>query len=78
MGNSRATTEDVIEASKAACCHEFIERLPRGYETRIGRGRHLPVRGGGPAGGHRAGYPQGTRRSSCSTRPPPSRTRRTR
>ena len=31
-----ATKEKVIAAAKAAQCHDFIERLPQGYETRIG------------------------------------------
>lgn len=30
--------EKVIEAAKAACCHDFIMQLPKGYETRIGEG----------------------------------------
>ncbi len=33
-----ATDEEVIAAAKAAHCHEFIERLPDGYETVIGEG----------------------------------------
>ncbi len=36
MGNNKSGMEDVVKASKAACCHEFIERLPEGYRTRIG------------------------------------------
>jgi ATP-binding cassette subfamily B protein len=38
MGNARATMAEVIEASKAAQCHEFIERLPDGYQTLVGEG----------------------------------------
>jgi ATP-binding cassette subfamily B protein len=38
MGNSQARQEDVIAAAKAACCHEFIVRLPEGYQTKIGEG----------------------------------------
>lgn len=38
MGNSAAGRNEVIAAAKAACCHEFIERLPQGYQTRIGEG----------------------------------------
>jgi ATP-binding cassette subfamily B protein len=38
MGNSKASKEEVIAAAKAACCHEFIERLPQGYLTKIGEG----------------------------------------
>ena len=36
MGNPDATEEQVIEATKAAQCHEFIEKLPNGYHTVIG------------------------------------------
>ena len=36
VGSSDATKENVIAAAKAAQCHDFIERLPQGYETRIG------------------------------------------
>ena len=33
-----ATMEEVINAAKTASAHEFIMRLPDGYETRIGAG----------------------------------------
>lgn len=36
VGRKNATDEDVIVAAKAAMCHEFIERLPQGYQTVIG------------------------------------------
>ena len=36
VGRKDATDEDVIAAAKAAMCHEFIERLPQGYQTVIG------------------------------------------
>lgn len=36
IGKEEATKEEVIAAAKLACCDEFIERLPRGYETVIG------------------------------------------
>lgn len=36
VGSPDATKEKVIAATKAAQCHDFIERLPQGYETRIG------------------------------------------
>lgn len=36
VGNTSATREQVIEAARAAQCHDFIENLPAGYDTRIG------------------------------------------
>ncbi|QIU97578.1 ABC transporter ATP-binding protein [Bacteroides faecium] len=36
VGDASATREQVIEAARAAQCHEFIENLPAGYDTRIG------------------------------------------
>ena len=36
LGRSSATDEEVMEAAKAACCQDFIERLPDGYQTMIG------------------------------------------
>ncbi|MNN42932.1 Lipid A export ATP-binding/permease protein MsbA [compost metagenome] len=38
MGNTAASKEAVISAAKAACCHEFIEKLEEGYQTKIGEG----------------------------------------
>ncbi len=38
MGNQDATEEQVIEAAKKARCHEFIEKLPNGYQTVISEG----------------------------------------
>lgn len=37
-GNPDATDEECIEACRAACADEFIDRMPMGYETRIERG----------------------------------------
>ena len=37
-GNPEATDEECIEACKAACADEFIDRFPDGYHTRIERG----------------------------------------
>ena len=36
-GRENATEEEIIEAAKAAHCHEFIEKLPEGYQTRLSR-----------------------------------------
>lgn len=36
IGNMGASKEEVIAAAKAACCDEFIEKLPDGYETMLG------------------------------------------
>lgn len=42
LGNQTATDDQVIAAAKAAQCHEFIEKLPKGYHTVIGTaGIHL-------------------------------------
>lgn len=38
VGRPDATKEEVYAAAKAARCHEFIERLPEGYDTLIGEG----------------------------------------
>ena len=37
-GNANATDEECIEACKAACADEFIERMPDKYNTYIERG----------------------------------------
>ena len=36
MGKENATREEIIEASKIANAHQFIESLPEGYDTNIG------------------------------------------
>lgn len=38
FGRPDASHEEVVEAAKKACCHEFIEALPDGYQTVIGEG----------------------------------------
>ena len=37
-GNPDATEEECVEACRAACADEFIDRFPDGYHTRIERG----------------------------------------
>ena len=46
-GRPDATDEEVIEAAKMVAAHDFIERLPEGYETVLGE------RGGGLSQGQR-------------------------
>lgn len=42
MGNPDVSDQQIIEAAQAAQCHDFIEKLPKGYHTVIGtRGVHL-------------------------------------
>lgn len=36
IGNMDATEKQVLAAAKAACCDEFIIRLPQGYQTVLG------------------------------------------
>ena len=38
FGRQDARHEEVIEAAKKACCHDFIMKLPKGYDTVIGEG----------------------------------------
>jgi ABC-type multidrug transport system fused ATPase/permease subunit len=43
-GNLAATEAEMLDAAKAANCHEFIARLPDGYDSRVGeRGVKLSV-----------------------------------
>ena len=34
-GRENATEEEIISAAKAAHCHEFIVKLPKGYQTKL-------------------------------------------
>ncbi|MDO4666751.1 MAG: ABC transporter ATP-binding protein [Streptococcus sp.] len=36
LGRPSATDEEVIEAARKANCHEFVDRLPEGYDSLIG------------------------------------------
>jgi ATP-binding cassette subfamily B protein len=38
FGREDATSEEIREAARKACCHEFIDKLPRGYDTLVGEG----------------------------------------
>lgn len=38
FGQPDASMEQIVEAAKKACCHEFIMKLPNGYDTIIGEG----------------------------------------
>lgn len=37
-GNAEATDEEIIEACKQACAHDFITSFPDGYEQNLGQG----------------------------------------
>ncbi len=38
FGREGASDDEVINAARKACCHEFIEALPNGYDTPVGEG----------------------------------------
>lgn len=38
FGRPEASREEVVDAAKKACCHDFIMALPDGYDTVIGEG----------------------------------------
>lgn len=44
-GNTNASDDDIIDASKRAHCHQFIENLPQGYDTLVGE-RGVKLSGG--------------------------------
>jgi ATP-binding cassette subfamily B protein len=46
-GKKTASDEDIVAAAKSACAHDFIVKMPRGYETLAGE------RGSGLSGGER-------------------------
>jgi len=37
FGRPKATYDEVVQAAKIANCHEFITRMPKGYETNVGQ-----------------------------------------
>ena len=41
MAKTGSTKEDVIKACKKARCHDFIVKLPKGYDTVLGKGTYL-------------------------------------
>ena len=41
MAKTGSTKEDVVKACKKARCHDFIEKLPDGYDTVLGKGTYL-------------------------------------
>ena len=47
FGRPDATHEQVVDAARAACCHDFIMALPDGYDTVLGEG------GGSLSGGEK-------------------------
>jgi ATP-binding cassette subfamily B protein len=44
-GKFNASDDEVVEASKKACCHEFIQQLENGYDTLVGE-RGIKLSGG--------------------------------
>jgi ATP-binding cassette subfamily B protein IrtB len=38
MGKPNVSKEEVINAAKRACCHDFIQALPKGYDTLLEEG----------------------------------------
>ncbi|MDR0404002.1 MAG: ABC transporter ATP-binding protein/permease [Treponema sp.] len=45
VGRKNASREDAVAAARAAQCHDFIEKLPRGYDTVIGA-KNIHLSGG--------------------------------
>lgn len=38
FGRKDATREEIEETARLACCHDFILKLPKGYDTMVGEG----------------------------------------
>jgi ATP-binding cassette subfamily B protein len=45
IGNKNASREEAVAAAKAAQCHDFVEKLPQGYDTVIGT-KNIHLSGG--------------------------------
>jgi ATP-binding cassette subfamily B protein len=45
IGNKNAGREEAVAAAKAARCHDFVEKLPQGYDTVIGT-KNIHLSGG--------------------------------
>ncbi len=41
IGNPDASDQEVVDACKAAMAHDFISRLPQGYNTMVGEDGRL-------------------------------------
>ena len=58
-GRLDATDEEVEAAARAAHAHEFVSRLPKGYDTPVAEAGGDAVGRRAPAAGHRARDPEG-------------------
>ena len=57
-GRLHASMAEIVDAAKAANAHDFIERLPKGYEAELGE------RGAQLSGGERQLHLRGVRSSA--------------
>jgi ATP-binding cassette subfamily B protein IrtA len=46
MGNQKASQPEIEKAARTAACHDFIMKLPHGYDTVIGEGGEVHLSGG--------------------------------